>query len=41
MHLTTLTSVRRALDRMSNVIRVPEPVREKAAAALNRMLEVR
>ena len=40
MHLTTLSSVRRALDRMTNVITVPEPIRERAAAALNRMLEV-
>jgi quinolinate synthase len=40
MHLTTLSSVRRALDRMTNVISVPEPIRERAAAALGRMLEV-
>jgi quinolinate synthase len=40
MHLTTPSSVRRALDRMTNVIAVPEEVRERAAAALNRMLEV-
>ncbi|MFO7959177.1 MAG: quinolinate synthase NadA [Candidatus Brocadiia bacterium] len=40
MRLTTLASVRRALDRMSNVITVPEEVRERAVVALNRMLEV-
>ncbi|MGD2173771.1 MAG: quinolinate synthase NadA [Candidatus Brocadiaceae bacterium] len=40
MRLTTLVSVRRALDRMSNVVRVPEEVRERASVALTRMLEV-
>ncbi len=39
MRLTTLASVRRALDRMSNVVRVPESVRERAAVALGRMLD--
>ncbi len=39
MRLTTLASVRRALDRMSNVVRVPEAICEKASAALERMLE--
>jgi len=40
MRLTTLASVRRALDRMSNVISVPEDVRERAGVALERMLQV-
>jgi quinolinate synthase len=40
MRLTTLSSVRRALDRMTNVVRVPEPTRARAAVALNRMLDV-
>ncbi|MFO8008002.1 MAG: quinolinate synthase NadA [Candidatus Brocadiia bacterium] len=40
MRLTTLASVRRALDRMSNVIRVPEEVRQRAQVALQRMLEL-
>jgi len=40
MRLTTLASVRRALDRMSNVISVPEHIREPASVALNRMLQV-
>jgi quinolinate synthase len=40
MRLTTLYSVRRALDRMKNIITVPEEVREPAAQALNRMLAV-
>jgi quinolinate synthase len=39
MRLTTLVSVRLALDRMSNVIRVPDDVRERARAALDRMLQ--
>ena len=39
MKLTTLNSVRRALDRMSNVVQVAEEVREPARAALERMLE--
>ncbi len=40
MRLTTLSSVRRALDRMTNVVEVPEEVRDRAAVALNRMLEL-
>jgi quinolinate synthase len=40
MRLTTLSSVRLALDRMTNVVSVPEDVRERAAVALNRMLAV-
>ncbi|MHC5034227.1 MAG: quinolinate synthase NadA [Planctomycetota bacterium] len=40
MRLTTLHSVRRALDRMSNVVAVPPEIRERASAALSRMLEV-
>ncbi len=40
MRLTTLASVRLALDRMSDVVRVPQEVRERAAVALNRMLEL-
>jgi len=40
MRLTTLVSVRRALDRMTNVVTVPEDIREQAAVALARMLEV-
>ena len=39
MRLTTLLSVRRALDRMTNVVSVPEEVRERAAVALSRMLD--
>ena len=39
MRLTTLHSVRRALDRMTNAISVPEPIRCRAAAALDHMLE--
>jgi len=38
MRLTTLCSVRRALDRMANVVSVPQEVRERAAVALSRML---
>jgi len=40
MRLTTLSSVRRALDRMTNVVSVPGEIRERAAVALSRMLEV-
>ncbi|GAH65378.1 unnamed protein product [marine sediment metagenome] len=40
MRLTTTHSVRRALDRMTNVVSVPGEVRERAAAALSRMLAV-
>lgn len=40
MRLTTLSSVRRALDRMTNVVRVPADVRDRAAKALNAMLTV-
>jgi quinolinate synthase len=40
MRLTTLSSIRRALDRMTNVVTVPEEIRERAAVALNRMMEV-
>jgi len=40
MRLTTLRSVRSALDRMKDVVRVPEEVRRGAAAALNAMLAV-
>jgi len=39
MRLTTLGSIRLALDRMTNVVTVPEDVRKRAALALNRMLE--
>jgi quinolinate synthase len=38
MRLTTLLSVRGALDRMAHVVAVPEEVREPAAAAIRRML---
>jgi quinolinate synthase len=38
MRLTTLPSVRRALDRMAHVVTVPEEVRKPAAAAIERML---
>jgi len=38
MRLTTLCSVRRALDRMTNVVSVPPEMRQRAADALNRML---
>ncbi len=41
MRLTTLASIRLALDRMTNVVTVPEDVRERAAVALKRMLAVR
>jgi len=40
MRLTTLSSIRRALDRMANVVRVPPETRERAAAAVNAMLAV-
>ncbi len=40
MRLCTLVSVRRVLDRMDNVVTVPDDVREGAAAALERMLRV-
>ena len=40
MRLTTLGSIRQALDRMTNVVEVPEEVRGRAAAALERMLAV-
>ncbi|MHC4788320.1 MAG: quinolinate synthase NadA [Planctomycetota bacterium] len=39
MRLTTLNSVRRVLDRMTNVVSVPPEIGERAAAALNRMLD--
>jgi quinolinate synthase len=39
MRLTTLVSVRRALDRMTNVVTVPADVSGRAAKALNAMLE--
>ncbi len=40
MKLTTLNSVRRALDRMTNVVSVDEEIREPARAALERMLDL-
>lgn len=40
MRLTTLASVRHVLDRMTNVVTVPAAVREGAARALQRMLDV-
>ncbi len=40
MRLTTLSSVRRALDRMTNVVSVPGELAERARAALERMLEL-
>ncbi len=40
MRLTTLSSIRRALDRMANVVSVPPEIRERAAAAVNAMLAV-
>ncbi|MCD6416485.1 MAG: quinolinate synthase NadA [Planctomycetes bacterium] len=40
MRLTTLASVRRALDQMVEVVKTPEHIRERAAVALSRMLEV-
>ncbi len=40
MRLTTLSSIRRVLDRMANVVRVPAEIRERAAAAVNAMLAV-
>jgi len=40
MKLTTLASIRSALDRMATVVTVPEDVRDRAAAALQRMLAV-
>jgi len=40
MRLTTLSSIRRVLDRMANVVRVPAETRERAAAAVNAMLAV-
>jgi quinolinate synthase len=40
MRLTTLNSIRRALDRMTNVVSVAEQVRQKAVGALERMLQV-
>jgi quinolinate synthase len=38
MRLITLYSVRSALDRMTNVVTVPDDVRARAAAALQRMI---
>ena len=40
MKLTRLEDVERSLERMETVIRVPEPTRGRAAAALERMLEL-
>jgi quinolinate synthase len=40
MRLTTLPSVRRALDRMAHAVTVPEEVRRPAAAAIHRMLDL-
>jgi len=40
MRLTTLASIRLALDRMTNVVTVPDEIRERASVALKRMLEV-
>lgn len=41
MKLTTLEDVRDALDRMDNVVTVPESVRVRAAQALERMLQAK
>ncbi len=38
MRLTTLSSVRCALDRMVNVVSVPADIRERAAGAVNAMM---
>jgi len=39
MRLTTLRSIRHALDRMTNVVEVPDEIRERALTALERMLQ--
>ncbi|GAG33920.1 unnamed protein product, partial [marine sediment metagenome] len=40
MRLITLGSIRHALDRMTNVVEVPEDIRERATGALERMLSL-
>ena len=41
MKKTTLSSVLRALETMTNIIKVPEEIRIPAKRALDRMLEVK
>jgi hypothetical protein len=40
MRLTTIGSVRHARDPLTNVVRVPDEIRQPSATALERMLAV-